>query len=114
MVKKIKLMTDYQCWPLWYAEGKVGNINPEELPLDAETIARLQSWAKAYDRTLNLDEPLDESCRFSEQELKDFEQEGISLWQKIREELGSDYEVIYHSQKLHKDVVRLEELSSQQ
>ena len=98
MVKKIKLMPDYHCWPLWYTGDEVGNINPKDLLLTTETTERLLRWAKAYDGTLNFDDPLDESYYFSEQELEDFEHEGISLWQKLQKELGPDYEVIYHSQ----------------
>lgn len=117
MVKKIKLMSDYQCWPLWYYEGfngKLGVIDPNELPLSSETTERLLRWAKTFDATLNLDDPLDESHRFSKQELEEFEQEGINLWQKLQKELGSNYEVLYHSQKLHKDVSHPDELSSKQ
>lgn len=115
MIKKIKLMADYQCWPLWYKEGfdgKVGVIDPDELSLSSETSERLIRWGKRFDATLNWDNPLDESYRFSEHDLKDFEQEGISLWKKIQEELGSDYEVSYYSQKLRKDISNPEEISS--
>jgi len=113
MGKEIVLMPDYQCWPLWYGEGfeEVGNIEPDELPLSAETNERLLRWAKAYDGTLNFADPKDESYDFSEQELEEFEQEGISLWQKLQEELGSDYKVTYYSQKLQKYLNDPKELS---
>ncbi len=111
MVKKIKLMPDYQCWPLWHVGGKVGNINPAELPLSAETVEHLLRWAKAFDNTINLDEPKDESHGLSAQELEEFEQEGISLWQRLQEELPPNYEVLYRSQKLNRLVSHPNELS---
>jgi len=33
-VRIIKLMADYQCFPLWEASpGKVGNVDPNTLPI---------------------------------------------------------------------------------
>ncbi len=115
MVKEVVLMPDYHCWPLWYGDGfeEVGDIEPDELPLSPETNDQLLRWANAYDRTLNFADPKDESYYFSEQELGEFEHEGISLWQKLQEELGSDYKVTYYSQKLHKSVNEPKELNSQ-
>ena len=111
MVKKIRLMTDYQCWPLWEFKGG-RNINPADLPLSAELIERLLHWAKAFDATMNLDDPLNESCSFSAQELVEFEQEGISLWQRLQEELTPDYKVLYYSRKLNRLLSLPNELSS--
>lgn len=115
MVKEVVLMPDYHCWPLWYGKGfreEVGVIEPDELPLSAETNERLLNWSNKFDATLNFDDPKDESYYFSEQELEEFEHEGISLWQKLQEELGSDYKVTYYSQKLHKSVNDPKELHS--
>ncbi|MEH2291751.1 MAG: hypothetical protein V7K31_01120 [Nostoc sp.] len=45
--EKIKLMADYGCYPLWWVSPeKVGNIDPETLPLIPETIKRLNKWKK--------------------------------------------------------------------
>jgi hypothetical protein len=54
MAIKIKLMADYGCDPLWWADAdKVGNIDPAKLPLSQETINHLRKWATAYNATLN-------------------------------------------------------------
>ena len=37
MVKKIELMADYNCYPLWWANGD-GNIDPSTLPLTSKTL----------------------------------------------------------------------------
>lgn len=57
--KKIKLMPNYGCHPLWWAagSGKAGNIDPRTLPLKPETIARLEKWADVFDNLFNEDDP---------------------------------------------------------
>lgn len=99
-MQKIKLMADYQCFPLWWQEtDKVGDINPATLPLSQETIYRLEKWAETYDRTLNLEDPR-LSGFASEKETQMFDLEGISLWHQLRKELAPDYEVSYFSDLL--------------
>ena len=95
--KIIKLMADYQSWPLWWSgnEGS-GNIEPKSLPISAETVERLNRWSNVFDTQLNLDDPSTiqplQGIR-----LNRFESEGIALWQKLREELSDAYEVVYFS-----------------
>ena len=45
MGKQIKLMADYQCWPLWNID-EPDNIAPQELPLAEQTIEQtdLGDW----------------------------------------------------------------------
>ena len=103
MIKKLKLMTDYQCHPLWEYENNelINNPAPNTLPLCNETIARLEKWAGDYDATLNLEDPV--SSGFANQDNEEaFELEGINLWYQLRKELGADYEVVYYSHKLKK------------
>jgi hypothetical protein len=40
MLRKIKLMPDYQCFPLWDME-EPDNLDPKDLPLNKDTIASL-------------------------------------------------------------------------
>lgn len=94
---QIKLMPDYQCWPLWWAgQHEPGNINPESLLLSSGLIARLQKWSDRYDAQLNIDDP-SQSVPLSGQVLKEFEQEGLALWKLLRDELGDTYTVSYFS-----------------
>jgi hypothetical protein len=113
MAKKIRLMPDYGCDPLWWEEGdEVGDIDPETLPLGKDTIERLHKWAKVYDATLNWDDPTDSAGFETEKAEAAFEEEGISLWKQLQQELSPNYEVIYFSEKLHKLINHPSELSN--
>ncbi len=105
MKKKLKLMTDYECYPLWEYENNelIDNPNPNTLSLCSETIARLEKWANDYDATLNLEDPVSSGFANQEKEAA-FELEGINLWNKLKKELGADYEIVYYSHKLNKIV----------
>ena len=98
----IKLNTDYFCHPLWWATpGKVGNIDPETLPLSSETKQQLKNWSNTYNSILNLDGPA--ASGFVDEETRNnFEREGICLWMKLKQELEANYEVVYFSEKLQK------------
>ena len=90
-------MADYECFPLWGVD-RVGNVDPEDLPLSDETKSWLERWAEAYDQTLNRQDPL--SSGFATQQDEDaFESEGKALWNKLKDELGSAYHVLYYSQR---------------
>ena len=108
MYKRIKLMTDYNYYPLWDMDD-VGDIEPWELPLSEETIERLLNWQKIYDGIIDWDDPA--SAGFaSEQEEIAFEREGVNLWQQLQKELGDEYEIVYFSQLLHRVVSHRAEL----
>ncbi|RUT02545.1 hypothetical protein DSM106972_060230 [Dulcicalothrix desertica PCC 7102] len=114
MPRKIKLMTDYGCDPLWWDDDEVGDIEPESLPLSNNTIERLHKWAKAYDATLNWEDPTD-SPGFPSLEAKvAFEKEGISLWKQLQTELAPDYQVVYFSDRLFRIITNLGELKALQ
>lgn len=95
MAERIKLSADYQCWPLWRPSGD--DVDPHTLPLSTETIERLERWADTYDGWLDLSDPA-RSPTPSPKEKRAFEQEGRRLWKRLRQELGPDYEVVYHSE----------------
>jgi hypothetical protein len=92
-MRTIKLMADYQCFPLWEASpGIVGNIDPEDLPISSSLQQRLMAWAEKYTATLDMDDPPCSGFE-SEQEASEFRQEGEVLVQCLREELGVSYAV---------------------
>jgi hypothetical protein len=102
MARKITLMTDYGCDPLWWEEPDiVGDIAPESLSLSKDTIARLHQWANQYNARLDWDDPGNSPIPKPE-EVAEFETEGINLWQQLRQELAPDYEVFYFSDQLQK------------
>lgn len=112
MTQKIKLMTDYRCYPLWWVDSKkVGDINPLTLPLSQETLQRLEAFAAAKDASLNWDYPPDTE-EATDEEIEAIEREGISLWQQLQKELAPDYEVMYFSERLLKIVTHPSELAT--
>lgn len=111
-IEKIKLMADYGCDPLWWADAdKVGNIDPARLPLSQETINHLRKSATDYNATLNWQDP-GNSPDLSPEEEAAFEKEGISLWKQLQKELAPNYEVFYFSETLRKVVTDMKELDS--
>ncbi|MHC1710575.1 MAG: hypothetical protein AB9872_00230 [Solidesulfovibrio sp.] len=92
-MRTIKLMADYQCYPLWEASpGVVGNINPGDLPISSSLQQMLIAWAEKFTATLNMDDPPSSGFE-SEQEASEFRQEGEVLAQCLQEELGASYVV---------------------
>lgn len=98
MRKVLKLMADYQCFPLWKDGGEIGNVNPDDLSLSAELKAALRDWAGAYDKTLNKEYPPD-SGFVSPAEEAAFEAEGRRLWKELQAQLGHEYKVVYYSSR---------------
>lgn len=97
-MKKIKLMADYHCHPLWGATLEdFGDISPEELPISLELKCSLREWAERYDATLNMDDPASSGFK-SEEEEKRFIDDGYKLTYLLQEELGDNYIVVYHSE----------------
>jgi hypothetical protein len=92
-MRAIKLMADYQCFPLWEASsGAVGNIDPQDLPVSPTLKQRLMTWAAKYDATLDMNDPASSGFE-SEQAASEFRQEGEALAQRLQEELGAAYVV---------------------
>ncbi|CAB3797233.1 hypothetical protein [Pararobbsia alpina] len=92
-MRTIKLMADYQCFPLWEASlGVVGNIDPKGLQISPSLRQGLMTWAAKFDATLNMNDPAS-SCFESEQAASEFRQEGEVLAQRLQEELGAAYVV---------------------
>jgi hypothetical protein len=99
MKRKLKLMPDYQCFPLWREDPtQPDNIDPSTLPLSAETLSALERWAQAFDARLDLDDPA-QGRDIPPAEIDAFEREGVRLWRQLRKELASEYEVSYKSMK---------------
>lgn len=99
MPQHIKLMADYDCWPVWWAgDAEPGNIDPSSLLLSVATIARLEMWAVTFDATLNRDDPASSDFP-SDEAFAAFEDEGQALWRQLCHELAPEYHVRYYSLK---------------
>lgn len=94
-MKSIKLMADYGCYPLWgTTPDDFGDISPNELPITTDLQESLQSWADRFDAILNIDDPVSSGFQSAAEEER-FIQDGYKLAQRLRDELGSEYEIIY-------------------
>lgn len=94
-MKKIKLMADYECYPLWLNAGdEFGDINPDTLPISDHLKAELYLWSDEYNKTLNYNDPSLSGFENVQKE-KEFKERGGCLQVKLQEELGEYYEVRY-------------------
>ena len=92
-MRSIKLMPDYCCFPLWEAvPGGSDNIDPGSLPISSALKRELEVWATAYDETLNMEDPA-ASGFATELEKHEFQRRGRELADRLRAELGSDFEI---------------------
>lgn len=56
--RRIKVMADYGCHPLWSMdEAYSGNLDPEVLGLSPALVADLRAWAERFDDALDWDNP---------------------------------------------------------
>ena len=54
-MKTIKLMPDYQCYPLWdMTPGEYGDLDPMTLPIPELLQSQLMDWARVLDLELML------------------------------------------------------------
>lgn len=94
-MRPIKLMADYQCYPLWgLGPDDFGDISPDELPLSEDLKTSLNEWAERFDAILNMDDPATSDFNTVEEE-ELFINDGYNLALRLRNELGSKYEIIY-------------------
>jgi hypothetical protein len=58
LARRIKVMADYDCHPLWALDdGLYGDIAPADMGLSAELVRDLDAWAEAYTSSLDRDNP---------------------------------------------------------
>lgn len=94
--RRIRLMADYFCHPLWHDGGlEVGDIDPASLPISDALKTDLDAWARAFDAILDMDDPANKGGFESPQARDDFAACGASLAQRLREELGAGWEIAY-------------------
>ena len=85
MKRRLKLMPDYDCWPIWDMD-EPGNVDPETLSLPSELIDALNQWQATYDATLVRDDPR-RSGFPSDRALEDFTDEGRGLAERLQKAL---------------------------
>ena len=94
--RRIRLMADYFCHPLWHNGGvEVGDIDPASLPISDALKNDLDAWARAFDSILDMDDPANKGGFESKQACDDFAACGALLAQRLRDELGVGWEIAY-------------------
>lgn len=96
MKTQIKVLADYDCYPLWLVGDDVyKNISPDSLPISADLADSLDSWAMEYTATLNRDDPRLSGFP-SNAAKRDFVHRGLNLAERLEEELGGAFDVTYY------------------
>jgi hypothetical protein len=87
-VTVIKVMADYDTFPLWRSgEGGVVNIDPADLPITQALVQALTQWAQAYDATLDREYPPDSKFPSAAAEAE-FHAAGERLARQLSKQLG--------------------------
>jgi hypothetical protein len=90
-------MVDYHCHPLWEASlGQIGNIDPETLPISQDLKVKLIQWARSFDETLNMADPIN-SGFVSTADHTEFLRIGDELAKRLQSELGVAWAVYFSS-----------------
>jgi hypothetical protein len=89
-VKSIKVMADYESYPIWVREdGGLDNVDPRTLPISEGLAQALLDWADAFDATLNRDDPIESGFPTPADEEAFFAQ-GRELADRLAAELGTE------------------------
>lgn len=91
LIKRLRLMADYACSPIWGVD-EIDNPDPEELPLSRETIERLAKWQDVFNNMIDFSNPRDAGFPDHESKLE-WSREGVSLWHQLQKELPTNYEI---------------------
>lgn len=90
-MRKLKVMADYQCHPLWdMSPGMYGDVDPNTLPISAELKQEFADWARVFDETLDASDPARSGFRNAGDKAA-FKAKGIQLAEQLQKELGMDY-----------------------
>jgi len=84
--RRIKVMTDYSCYPLWAMdEEKIGPFSPEHLGVSVELENDLWAWAGEFDLSFDIDDPA--KSRWSAERYKQHIEQGLAIARRIKREL---------------------------
>jgi len=89
-VRKLKVMADYGCWPLW-EEVDGTNVDPEVLPLSDDLISGLHAWQGEFDASLDEEYPPDSKLP----DEAAFDRRGRELALELDRRLGPTFRVRY-------------------
>ncbi len=97
-MKKIKIMPEYGCSPLWLYDGinLVKNLDIAELAISESLKNDIQLWADNYESTFDEDYPPN-SGFLNDSDTEAFETAGIHIWESLLKEMSSYCLVSYYS-----------------
>lgn len=94
-MRKIKLMADYQCYPIWETKDRsYSDVDPFQLPISNELATEIAAWGRRYDETLNLDDPATSGFASTELE-EEFCRWGERLFERLKSELTGGFVVAF-------------------
>ncbi|MEL7329448.1 MAG: hypothetical protein AAGJ69_06355 [Cyanobacteria bacterium J06559_1] len=97
-MSKLRLAMEYGADPIWeiFEDGS-DNLDHRNLPLSESLKHDLDIWSQCYLDTFDEDYPPDGGFA-SVAEEKAFEEEGLNLWKRLRQELDPDIQMEpYHT-----------------
>ena len=78
--RRIKVMADYFCHPLWHIGGvDVGDIDHATLQISNDLQSNLDAWAGAFDAILDMDDPANKGGFESPQAAESFIAQGAQF-----------------------------------
>ncbi len=95
MTDVVRVMPDYQCFPLWRPGTDAYHTDPASLPISAGLACAFDDWAAEYDATLDLDDPASAGFPGAAAE-NAFADRGRRLAHSLAAELGDGWAVEYH------------------
>ena len=92
-----RLLPDYECSPIWAGDGSdYRNLAPSEVSVSIGLQKALRDWAARYEQTYNRTDPLSSGFKSADDE-QSFDKDGYQLWNRLKDELGSEHKVDYYS-----------------
>ncbi|BCS88786.1 hypothetical protein [Pseudodesulfovibrio sediminis] len=98
MPRELRFFLEYMCFPLWISdeEGVVGTIDPESLSISDDLKHDIKEWDRIFQATLDQRYPPDSgfSSKYANELLwKAFDEEGKSLFVRLKQELNGIYKI---------------------
>jgi len=96
-MKKIIIMSEYQCFPLWEAkDGGLQNFEAYSLSIPKEVAKRIELWGDLYENTYLKEDP-DSSGFKSEQKRESFIQSGYEILHELRSHINEETQIEYRT-----------------
>ncbi len=91
-------MPEYECYPLWIRNGDepYKNVSVDYFPLKKSLKRQIIEWDLTYQNTIDKSCPLDSDFK-NEEDKRNFEKEGLLIFDNMTTELKTVFNVTYYS-----------------